>query len=543
MRKHEIPRQHRRNTYAIMIVATLAIVAGRIAVVSSKEGDTAFLSANDRSRWCTVASLVEEHTFAIDGPISIRSEDGKRRPWNTIDKVRHVGSDGQLHYYSSKPTLLVTMVAGVYGVVHHTTGLTMTEQPIYVPRLLLMLINLPVLAVFLVTMALIVELIGASDYARRMGVAAACFGTMMVPFAISLNNHLFAAAATSLTLWLYLRAADKMSDSFSGITYHPKLAPWVVAGASAAFAVACELPALCMLALWAVLFGWMNPRSIPGFALGASVVLIGIFATNVWAHGSLRTPYAHRNAGEQIEVIELPSTPLANQIDVSLSHSETLRTATEIDLRELNEGGYEVIAEQKDAKGNSVQTQYKLARSGAGWSLFVWDDWYDYPGSYWRTDKRRGVDLGEPSRIAYLFHATLGYYGIFSITPLWFLVPVGMVAGCRHGPGYMRRLSAAIALASVVCLLFYVARPEIDRNYGGVSVCFRWMLWFAPLWLYSLVPELSSLSEKIQGRYFTLALLAASAFSVSTSLSSPWQSPWIYRFASFLGWLGNEMTR
>jgi hypothetical protein len=107
----------------------------------------------------------------------------------------------------------------------------------------------------------------------------------------------------------------------------------------------------------------------------------------------------------------------------------------------------------------------------------------------------------------------------------------------------MRRLSAAIALASLVCLVFYIARPEIDRNYGGVSVCFRWMLWFAPLWLYSLVPELSSLSEKIQGRCFTLVLLAASAFSVSTSLSSPWQSPWIYRFASFLGWLGDEMTR
>ncbi|MFG0266531.1 MAG: hypothetical protein ACF8AM_15510, partial [Rhodopirellula sp. JB055] len=458
-------------------------------------------------------------TFAIDRRFSFRADDGKRRPWNTIDKVRHVGSDGQLHYSSSKPTLLVTMVAGVYGVVHHTTGLTMTEQPIYVPRLLLLLINLPVLAVFLVTMALTVELIGASDYARRMGVAAACFGTMMVPFAISLNNHLFAAAATSLTLWLYLRAAEKMTDSFSGITYHPKFTPWVIAGASAAFAVAWELPALSMLALWAVLFGWMNPRSIPGFSLGAGVVLLGIVGTNQWAHGSLRTPYAHRSAGEQIETVELPADAATDQIEVALSHSNTLQTADQISLRELAEGGYEVIAEHSRASEAPEQAQYKLARTGGGWALFVWDDWYDYPGSYWRTGQRRGVDLGEPSRIVYLFHATLGYYGIFSITPLWFLVPVGMVAGCRHGPGYMRRLSASIALASLVCLVFYVARPEIDRNYGGVSVCFRWMLWFAPLWLYSLVPELSSLSEKIQGRCFTLVLLGASVFSVSTSLS------------------------
>ncbi|MCC9641502.1 hypothetical protein LOC71_04400 [Rhodopirellula sp. JC740] len=543
MRKHEIPRQHRRNTYAIMIVAALALAAGRISVVTSREGDTAFLSANDRSRWCTVAALVEDGTFAIDRPISIRSADGKRRPWDTIDKVRHVGADGQLHHYSSKPTLLVTMVAGVYGVVHHTTGLTLTENPVYVPRLLLLLINLPVLALFLVTIALIVEVIGASDYARRMGVAAACFGTMMLPFTISLNNHLFAAAATSLTLWLYLRAADKMTDSFSGMTYHPKFAPWFVAGASAAFAVACELPALSMLALWTVLFAWLNPKSMPGFLTGAILVLVGIVGTNQWAHGSLRTPYAHRGVGEDLESIPMPSDPSKVQIQTALEHSQTLMAAEKVELRELHDGGYEVLAERFSPANEVVQTLYKLRPSGAAWTLSVWDDWYDYPGSYWRSGKRRGVDLGEPSRVAYLFHATLGYYGIFSLTPIWILVPVGMIAGLRHGPGYMRRLTAAIALASVVCLIFYIARPEIDRNYGGVSVCFRWMLWFAPLWLYCLVPEVSSLSEKFHGRCFTLVLLGASAFSVATSLSSPWQSPWIYRFASFLGWLGNEMTR
>jgi RimJ/RimL family protein N-acetyltransferase len=58
---------------AVTIAITLAIVAGRIAVVRSAEGDTAFLSANDRSRWCTIRALVDDGTYEIDS--IIREED------------------------------------------------------------------------------------------------------------------------------------------------------------------------------------------------------------------------------------------------------------------------------------------------------------------------------------------------------------------------------------------------------------------------------------------------------------------------------------
>ena len=120
----------------LLIVIALSIVTGRIAVVSSKEGDTAFLSANDRSRWCTIASLVEHGTYEIDQQIAI-TNDAKRHPWDTIDKVRHQGADGKQHYYSSKPPLLPTMIAGVYWLMSQVTPMTLTEQPIYVARMLL----------------------------------------------------------------------------------------------------------------------------------------------------------------------------------------------------------------------------------------------------------------------------------------------------------------------------------------------------------------------------------------------------------------------
>ena len=62
-------------------------------------------SANDRSRWCTVWSLVEEGTYQID---TINDRSG----WSSIDKVRH-----QDHFYSSKPPLFPTMVAGLYWLI------------------------------------------------------------------------------------------------------------------------------------------------------------------------------------------------------------------------------------------------------------------------------------------------------------------------------------------------------------------------------------------------------------------------------------------
>ncbi len=67
----------------LLIAISLAIVAGKIAVVTSREGDTAFLSANDRSRWCTVASLVEDNTFAIDRQMAI-----KIKPANDVPGLR-----------------------------------------------------------------------------------------------------------------------------------------------------------------------------------------------------------------------------------------------------------------------------------------------------------------------------------------------------------------------------------------------------------------------------------------------------------------------
>ena len=49
-----------------------------------------FLSANDRSRWMTIRSLVEHGTYEIDEIVG-------QPTWDTIDMVQHAGRDGELH--------------------------------------------------------------------------------------------------------------------------------------------------------------------------------------------------------------------------------------------------------------------------------------------------------------------------------------------------------------------------------------------------------------------------------------------------------------
>lgn len=527
MPKEEYRRRPRPSTNHLLIIVALAIAAGRIVMVTSKEGDTAFLSANDRSRWCTVASLVEHGTYAIDAQINLTDGSNTRhRPWNTIDKVRHLGKDGEQRYYSSKPPLFPTMVAGVYKVVQLATGMTMTEQPVYVTRILLALVNLPLLALFCFATIKSIERVCLSERIRQFASLCTCFGTMMLPFAISLNNHLPAAAATAAVMWIYLYAAEKLdedSDSANMISAWV----WLAAGIAAAMAAANELPALSMMVFWFILLTMLDRASVLPYLAGVAIVVVGFFGTNWIAHSSLRPPYAHRGNGALIA--ELKSSSEKPDLDI------------EKEVRKiLNEDGQLAIVDSDESRRWVVQAghqRFALLREEGGWRLADWDDWYEYPGTYWKDGERRGVDEGESSRLTYLLQMTLGHHGIFSLTPIWILVPLGLIRGLGFGPPDYRRLALAILIASVVCLLFYLSRPLIDRNYGGVSVCFRWMLWFAPLWLLVIAPVMERFAETRWRRIALQIMLALSVFSMSTALQSPWQSPWLYQFWQFLGWI------
>ena len=532
----------------------LAVVAGRIAVIQSSEGDTAFLSANDRSRWATVISLVDLGTYEIDDVISIRHPKHRhRRPLDSIDKVQHLGGDGRRHFYSSKPPLLATIVAAPYWLLSQGLGLTILRQPHYVPRLLLGIVNLPLLAMLFVATYRSVTAWIEARRARHFIAAGICLGTMLTPMAVSLGNHLVAAAATAVAMWVAVHAAQSRNG----------LGHWVVGGAAAAFAAANELPALSMWVGWTLVYLWLDRRSIFGVAIGSLVVASAFFGTNIIAHGSLRMPYAHRGDGREILTTKLD--PAAN-IDAMIG--QPLDLSHDAAATSLS-GTWTIAASDEADRWKLVQGERWLSMRSIGggrYRIAEWDDWYEYPGSYWQEGRRRGVDLGEPSRLRYAWNMLLGTYGVFLITPLWLAGSLGVIASFtprkfRDGLQTALRwrfrfrerandrnarkqridsvrfviLCFTVAV-TVTCVAFYLMRPQIDRNYGGVSCCFRWLLWLAPMWWSATAIGLQILVRSKPGRWVAVALIAGSVFSVATAIDNPWRHPWPYRFTEFLGY-------
>ena len=100
--------------------------------------------------------------------------------WDTIDMVKHNG-----HLYSSKPPLYPTLLAGMYWVIFHLTGMSLGTHPFVVGRIMLILVNVLPLAVSFVLLAKLVERFGTTDWGRLFVMAAATFGTFLTTFAVT----------------------------------------------------------------------------------------------------------------------------------------------------------------------------------------------------------------------------------------------------------------------------------------------------------------------------------------------------------------------
>jgi glycosyltransferase involved in cell wall biosynthesis len=175
-------------------------------------------------------------------------------------------------------------------------------------------------------------------------------------------------------------------------------------------------------------------------------------------------------------------------------------------------------------------------------------NWYDYSltlpngrvlNSYWRNPQ--GVDRGEPSAVAYAWHVLGGHHGIFSLTPAWLLAIPGLLglasARRRHARPGQRELALAIAAVSIVVIGFYLTRPQLDRNYGGMTSGFRWAFWLAPLWAAAAVPAVDRLAGSRIGRGIALVLLGLSVVSAAYPTWNPWTLPWIQQWMIHSGWL------
>jgi hypothetical protein len=441
-----------------------------------------FLSANDRSRWMTIRSLVERGTFAID---EIAAEPG----WDTIDAVAHPDATGRLRLYSSKPPLLSVLCAGPYWLLHTATGWTLGDHPFELGRMLMLLFGaVPLLVVILFSCRLI-DAVGTTDWGRVWAAAVICCGTLLSTFAVVLTNHLPAAACAAASGWLLYRIGNDGLRSWRA---------FAAAGLTAALTAAFELPALAWLAAALVILARSSLRQTLTAAVPAAVIVAAAsLGTNWIAHGTISPPYAHREPRPAV---------------TSTAASSAATGRVEI--------------------------------GGDSWNPSNWYDFaITLPNgkrleSYWRSPK--GVDRGERSAAAYAWHVLVGHHGIFSLTPAWLLTIPGLALLARRrrtGRVGQADLAAAIATVSAVVITFYLSRSQLDRNYGGMVSGFRWAFWLAPLWVMATVPAADQLSTSRVGRAIALLLLALSVLSAAYPTWNPWTLPWIQQWLIHTGWL------
>ncbi|MBQ9874075.1 MAG: hypothetical protein IJM30_06400 [Thermoguttaceae bacterium] len=414
--------------------------------------------------------------------------------WDSIDVVKHGLKDevyepanpSSGYMYSSKPTLLPTIMAGPYWILRNVFGLSMADRPFETVRLLLIIYNLIPLGIALVCLASIVESLGRTDWGRYFAVAAGVFGSFALTFVATLNNHLPGFACVAISLWATMKIVREGKTRW---LY------FALAGFFGALAVACELPALAYAGALCLILLVRSPKrtvivSIP-FGL---VVVAAFFGTNYLAHQSLVPAYAHKRDHMTLAALE--------------------------------------ATDQKDATGDA-----KLK--------FDPNDWYYYnyyPAgrpreaksarlSHWAN--RTGIDKGEPSLARYALHSTIGLRGVFSLAPIWILSLVGALALLARSDGKRggRALGGLTLVLTAVFIAFFLTRDQGDRNYGGVCCYPRWFFPLIPLFIPALAPVVDALSKSRLGRGIALLALFVSVAAAFYPTWSPWVSPWYYQWA------------
>jgi hypothetical protein len=475
----ERPRA-RQFVAQIVIVAATSLALGVTLRASSQFG------ANDISRWCTVWSLLERGTYAIDDcPWQGQTQDKVLRP-APFQAVAE-GQEPVEHFYSSKPPLLPTLIAGLLYPARAATGVPLdyaveqgrvprfvqkavegrpgkTEPVLETPKdpvkwpahvfyfkPIVVLLNVVPLGVLLILYARLLDRLALGDWSWLLSLCAAAWGTYLFAFDQTLNNHTLAATSAFFALYPLVRIWDD-----------GERAGWrfALAGFFGALCACNELPAAVFgIVLFLMLMARFPKQTLISFVPAAAVPCAAFLATQYVAFGQFRPVY-----------------------------------------------------EEFGTKS------------------------YEYYGSYWTTPLEMDWYNKHPEPYAvYLFHMTLGHHGVFSLTPIFLFSIYGSIRKLR-GRGSLTALAWLTAALTVVMLAFYTWNPKA-RNYGGSTQGLRWLFWLIPFWLILLPEGLRPGEDRPWFRRLSLAALGVSVLSVGYALRSPWSHPWMLDLMEHLGLL------
>jgi hypothetical protein len=550
-----VPGRPAWRGFVAMIVITLAVALATGVLLRQPT----MMAANDISRWCTVWSLLERGSYVID-----------ECPWqlDTQDKVyRAPGAGGSSatakHYYSSKPALLSTLIAGVLFPGRVLTGVPLDqavlqereerwsqkpdesaagkikgvlEKPkdpvkwsayIFYFKPALVLLNIVPFAVFLVLFTRVLDRYAASDWAWLVSLAATALGTFLLPFTQTLNNHTVAAFSAFFALYQFLRIWDEW-----------ELAGWrfALVGFFAAFTAVNEIPALSFLVLVLGVLLLRYPRQTLVWAIpGALIPLAASVAAQYAALGELKLVYTEFGTESYLYEGSLWKTPL--------------------ELDSLNLPWFDPQeAAERGITGESYGLYlFNMTLGHHGfWSLTP-IFFFSLVGlaRLWRTGSKL-VPIGTLLDLlvcavlvgAYLYNPAAWQTGGELHAYLWvmLLVPVllavAVVGGwfglVGRGGEPMAAVGWMTAVLTIVVLAFYTWNPKA-RNYGGSTQGLRWLFWLIPFWLLLLPTGVDLGSQRKWVRALALLALAVSVLSVGYAMRNPWSHPWILDALEHLG--------
>lgn len=297
------PSDFRSSCYLLLIAAAVGIAGAKIAGAENvfepsryaapgekgrawpkeRPEPSLMFSSNDRSRWATIRALVENGTYVVGHrenhtddvdyrDTGIIFEDG----YQSLDKVMNPATGD---FYSSKPPLMPTVLAGEYWILNRAFGWSIVRDEWLVMGFILVTVNVVPFAVYLLLLSRLVEEHGASDFGKLLAMVAAGFGTFLTTFAGTLNNHGPAAYCVLFAVYPLLRTGGA---TLGGVA---------VSGFFAGLATALDLPAAAFLAGLLVPTLWVRPRAGLVFAGAAAVPLVALIACNIAALGTVVPAY------------------------------------------------------------------------------------------------------------------------------------------------------------------------------------------------------------------------------------------------------------
>ncbi len=392
------PRPERsqvRKIVAMLVIGTATAQAMGVAMRAATQ-----FEANDISRWCTVWSLVEKGTYAIDEcPWQANTQDKVKKPDKIAEPKAAAGPVKKLEYaiaprawkegeaterfYSSKPPLLPTMIAGVLYPIRRATGVPLDQErlqqrevryvqksdpkdpakfesvlekpkdPVHWPvfvyyfKPVTVSLNILPMMIFLILFARLLDRFAPNDWAWMASLFAAAFGTYLLAFDQTLNNHTIAAYSAFFALYAAIKVRDEPDSS--GWNY-------ATCGFFGGFTACNELPAALFGVLLFLMVVTKSPRKALLAFLPAAIVPIAAFLVTQYVAMGQFTP----------------------------------------------------VYEEFGTKA------------------------YNYEGSMWLTPLEFDYFNKVPeSKPVYLLHMLIGHHGVFSLTPIFLFSLLGIVLAFR----------------------------------------------------------------------------------------------------------------